>query len=121
MKLSWWTFRIFFFVFSAQGGGRGSSRRQERGGDRFFLEDPWRGGGLQEGEGLMGREGVCGELGFFWGGGGLNIFFSGQNVHQGIICKLFSGSQLQLAGVFRINLQYSCSFLVFLAECSYRN
>ena len=39
------------------------------------------GGGLEEGEGPRGRQGVCGELGNC-GGGGLNIFFRGRNVHQ---------------------------------------
>ena len=40
--------------------------------------------------------------------------------HEIIIFELFRGLQLQLSGVFRINLHYSYSFLVFLAECSYR-
>ena len=45
--------------------------------DRFFIENP-RGGGFPGREGLGGREGVCGEL----GGGGLNFFFRGRNVHH---------------------------------------
>ena len=40
-----------------------------RGGGRFSIENPKRGGGvLPRGEGGRGWEGVCGE--FFWGGGG---------------------------------------------------
>ena len=63
--------------FSARGGGRGSSRRQEEGGDWFCIESPRKGWGFQEGEGPRGWEGVCGELlSFFFlrGGGVLNIF-----------------------------------------------
>ena len=64
-----------FFIFSAWGKGRGSQRRQERGG-RFLLKIPGvfvenlRRGGMSlrgEGRGGRGREGpggVCGE----WGG-----------------------------------------------------
>ena len=47
-------------------------------GDRFFIENPRRGGGGSPAqEGPRGREGVCGKLGNLGGGGGLNIFFSG--------------------------------------------
>ena len=38
-----WTFRIFF-ILSAWGSGRGSSRRQEGGEVRFLIENPRRGG-----------------------------------------------------------------------------
>ena len=48
-------------------------------GGRFFIENP-RGGGSPGGEGPMGRKAVCSELGE--GGGGLDIFFRGRNVHQ---------------------------------------
>ena len=67
----------YFLIFSALGGGRGSPRSRE-GGGLIFIENPRRGGGgfLQEGEGLRGREGVCGELGNL-GGGGAKYFFSG--------------------------------------------
>ena len=61
------TFRIFL-LFSARGRGRGSPRRREGGGGRFFIENPRMGrlpGGW--GRGVRGREGVCGEFG---GGGG---------------------------------------------------
>ena len=43
------------------------------GGFDFKLEIP--GGGLEEGEGPRGREGVCGELGNY--GGGAKYFLSG--------------------------------------------
>ena len=67
---------IYFFFCS--GTGKRSSRRW--GGDGFFsLKIPRE--GFQEGEGPRGREGVCGELGNFFGGG---VFFvRGRNVHQG--------------------------------------
>ena len=59
----------YFLYFSARGGVRGSSRRQECGGGvRCFSENPRRGGGFQEGEGPRGREGGTGD--FFGGGGG---------------------------------------------------
>ena len=58
----------YFIFFSAWGGGTGSWRRREGGGGRFFIEKCQE-GGLQEGEGAMGWEGVCGEL-ENWGGGG---------------------------------------------------
>ena len=74
------------FYFSARGGGRGSPKRQECGGVGFLLEILGVGVVFQEGEGLTGREGVCGELGNFLGGGvggeGLKILFRGRNVHQ---------------------------------------
>ena len=38
-----------------------------------------------------------------------------------MIIELFRWLQLQLSGVFRIKHQYSYSFLVSLAQCSYRN
>ena len=62
-----------FFIFSAR-GGRGEFEAPGRGGgDRFLIENAKR-GGFPGGEGPRGREGVCGELGNFLGGGGLNIF-----------------------------------------------
>ena len=77
---TWWTFRIFFFFCS--GRGRESSRRRE-GLVRFLIENPTGGGVSRRGRGRGGQEGVCGELGIFFGrGGGLNIFFRGRNVHQ---------------------------------------
>ena len=68
----------YFIFFSARGSrGKGESEASGGGGGGKFIENPRKGGGgvLQEGEGLRGREGVCGELGNF-GGGGAN-FFSG--------------------------------------------
>ena len=53
-----------------------------RGGGRFFIENPTRGGGGSPrggGRGGEGLEGVCGE---FRGVGGLNNFFRGRNFHQ---------------------------------------
>ena len=71
-----------FYFFSVRGGGRGSPRRREgRGGGSFFyIENPG-GGGSPGGEGPRGWEGVCSEFGNL-GGGGVNIFFRGRNVHQ---------------------------------------
>ena len=52
------------------------------GGIVFFIENPRRGGGFQEGKGPRGRKGGIGEC---LGGGGLAIFFfQGRNVHQGV-------------------------------------
>ena len=76
--ITWWTFRIFFIFFSAQGREKGESEAPGGGGDRFFIENPRRGGGFQEWEGPGGFSAAN------WGiwGGGLNIFFRGRNVHQ---------------------------------------
>ena len=57
-----------FYFFSARGGGRGSPRLPGRGGFSIFYGKS-QGGGLQEGKGPRGREGVCGELGILEGGG----------------------------------------------------
>ena len=56
---------FLFFFFS----GRGKAESEAPGGRgiHFLLKIPGRGGGFQEGP--RGREGVCGELGN-WGGGG---------------------------------------------------
>ena len=73
---TWWTFRICFSFFLLR-EGKGESKASGRGGGSIFIEKSRKGAGvLQEGEGLRGREGVCGELGNL-GGGGANIFFSG--------------------------------------------
>ena len=69
---SWWVFRIIL-IFSARGWGRASPRRREGGRVDFVLQIP-AGGGLSAGKGPRGREGVCGELGIFLGGG---FFFFG--------------------------------------------
>ena len=66
-------------ICSGQGEKGGSEAPGGGGGDCFFfIENPRRGAGLQ---GRRGREGVCGELGI-WGGGAVNFFFRGRNVHQ---------------------------------------
>ena len=51
-------------------------------------------GGFQEGEGPRGREGVCGELGKFWGGGGKFFFFRAETSTKfrfgpffGLVCR----------------------------------
>ena len=46
--------------------------------------------------------------------------FQNHYTHELTIFELFRGLQLQLSGVFRMNLHYSYSFVVYLAECSYR-
>ena len=65
-----------FFIFFCSGRGKGESEAPGGVGDRCFIENPRRGGGGEGREGARGRE-VCGELGNFEGGGGLNFFFSG--------------------------------------------
>ena len=63
------------FYFFLLGEGKGESEAAGRGvGLDILLKIPEGGGGLQLGR--RAREGVCGELGI-WGGGGLNFFFSG--------------------------------------------
>ena len=54
---------IYFFLL---GVGQGALRGARRGwGGGVLLKIPGGGLGFQEGEGLRGREGVCGELGNF--------------------------------------------------------
>ena len=55
-------------------GRRKGEREAPGGGGGSILIEYHRRGGLQEGEGLRGREGVCGELG---NGGGANFFVFG--------------------------------------------
>ena len=88
-------FRMFFF--SARKRGRGSPRRQEGGGGgRLSIESRRRGVGVfRRGRG---REGVCGELGNFWGGGVLNIFFGGRNVHKEMVDSRNISFRLNLVG-----------------------
>ena len=75
----------YFLFFAARGRGKGEPEAPGASGggrDRFFIENHRTGGGgAPAQDGPMGREGVGGELGNF-GGGGLNIFFRGRNVHQ---------------------------------------
>ena len=61
---TWWTFRIFF-IFSARGSGKGSSRRQDGAGGGYLLKIP--GGGVSR---TGGGEGLGGCLRGFGGGGG---------------------------------------------------
>ena len=85
---------LFLFCSGREKGG--SPRRQEGGkGDRFLIENPRRGGGSRSGRG---REGVCGELGNFFWGGGLNFFFRGRNVHQVFFMTLESDKKKNLKG-----------------------
>ena len=73
-----WTFRIFFIFFCS---GRGSPRRQDVGGGiGFLLKIPGGGGVSRRGRG---RRVSVANRGILGGGGGLNIFFRGRNVHQG--------------------------------------
>ena len=58
----------YFLFFSARGGGRGSPSSRDGWGIGFLLKIPGGGGFCRKG-GAEGREGVCGELGNFWGGG----------------------------------------------------
>ena len=68
-----------FYFFVGSGKGKEESEAPGGGGGGFgFIENPRRGGGFP-GEGPRGREGVCSELGNFFGGGGaLNIFFGAE-------------------------------------------
>ena len=95
----WWTFRIFF---PCSGKGPPGVRGAGRGGDRFFYL-------IKKRERPRGREGVCGELGDFLGGGGLNIFFRARNVHQeahrSIICCVIPGQFDVTSGA---ELYWSC-------------
>ena len=69
------------FYFFLLGEGEGGVRGARQGGDRFCIENPRR--GQFRGEGPRGREGVCGELGNFLGGGGAKYFFSGPKCPPG--------------------------------------
>ena len=68
MANAWWTFRIFLIFFCSGRGGRESPRRRE-GGCRFFIENPRKGGGFQEGEGGEGPGGCLRRIGELGGGG----------------------------------------------------
>ena len=68
----------FGFFFSARGMGRGSEAPERGwGGVGFILKIPEAGGSPREGEGAEGSGG-CLRF-FFWGGGGLNIFFGAES------------------------------------------
>ena len=68
-----------FFFFFPLGDGEGGVRGERRGGGLVFYWKSQEGGGFQEGEG---PRGCLRRIGEFLGGGGLNIFFRGQKVHQ---------------------------------------
>ena len=80
-----------FYFFSVRGGGRASPSRGGEGGSVFFIENPSKGGGVPGvGAGPRGREDVRGS---FWGGGGLDIFFSGPKRPPSL--RLFLGDSLE--------------------------
>ena len=95
----------------------GSPRRQEGGGGSFFIENPREGGGKREGP--RGREGVCGELGNFWGGGA-KYFLRGRNyiLARGDFCVfLYKSCRLEVANLhfggcqftfWRLKLSWGC-------------
>ena len=66
------------------GRGKGESEAPGGGGGvGFLLENPRRGGGLQEGEGPRGRAGRVSAANWgIGGGGGSKYFFRGRNAHQ---------------------------------------
>ena len=66
------------FNFFLLGGGEGGVRGAGRAWGDFLWKTPGGGSPGWVGAGARGREVVCGEL----GGGGLNIFFWGRNVHR---------------------------------------
>ena len=69
-----------FFVFPAW-GGEGGVRGAGGGGSVFLLEIPGGGGVSKRGRGRGAARVSAANWGFF-GGGDLNIFFRGRNVHQ---------------------------------------
>ena len=71
---------IFLFFFCLLGEGEGGVRGEGGWGVDFLLKVPG-GGGVSRRERGRGAGRVSGRIGEF-GGGGLNIFFRGRNVHQ---------------------------------------
>ena len=71
--------RLIFALGEGEWGG--SPRRREGAGVSFLIESP-SGEGSPGREWPRGREGVCSESGNLGGGGGLNFFWGGRNVHQ---------------------------------------
>ena len=65
------------FIFFCSGSGKGESEAQGREGWDFLLKIPGGGGSSGE-EGLRCREGVCGELGNFEGGGAKYFFLGAE-------------------------------------------
>ena len=68
------------FYFFLLGEGKGESEAAGRGAVRYFIDNPRRGGGSPGG--AKGPGGCLRRIGDL-GGGGLNIFVRGRNVHQG--------------------------------------
>ena len=63
------------------------------GGGLFFIENP-RGGGWGRERGRGARRVSAANWGIFLGGGGgLNFFFRGRNVHQGVLLAVYEGRQ----------------------------
>ena len=87
-----------FFFFFCSGRGKGESEAPGGVGDRFFIENPRRGG---RPGGAEGPEGCLRRIGEFWGGGGLNIFFQGRNVHQ-VCCACNIGHEPHLPRPMRL-------------------
>ena len=73
---------IFYFFLLGEGEGR--VRGAGRGGGLIFIENPRRGGGLQEGRG-RGAGRVSAANWGIWRGGAKFFFFRGRNVHQVLI------------------------------------
>ena len=72
--------RFDIFYFFCSGRGKGESEAPGGGEVRFLLKIP---GGLSpEGRGAEGPGGCLRRIGDLGGGGGVNFFFSGLNVHQ---------------------------------------
>ena len=66
--------RFRYFVLFCSGRGKGESEAPGR-GDRFFVENPRKGGGCPRGGRVEGPGGCLRRIVFFFfGGGGLNIF-----------------------------------------------
>ena len=68
-----------FFIFFCSGRRKGESGAARKGGVDFLLKAPEGGGSLG---GVEGSGGCLRRIGDLGGGGGLNIFFRGRNVHQ---------------------------------------
>ena len=71
----------YFFSFFCSGRAKGESEAPGGGWDRLLIENPRRGGSRRG----RGREGVCGELGNFSGGGGQIFFFGAETSSEQIV------------------------------------
>ena len=74
-------FGYFLFFFCSR-EGKGSPRRRKGAGVRFLMKISGGGGGSPGGRGVEGPGGCLRRMGNLGGGGGLNIFLGGRNVHQ---------------------------------------